>query len=182
MFKWLGRAIDRITNALDVISGALILVVMVLILLDSAGRNLLAEPLPGAVSWGTTALVALVFFAIPYGQKENQHVALDLFTNLLPERLSSILKGIGLLIVLIGLVLVTVGTVGLAIDSYSRGEVMLGIVSIPTWPARSFVALGMIMLCVEVLRTAILEFTSAARKQVVTEASAGHDPAGEKGL
>ncbi len=167
---------------MSILAGVIFALLVVLIIADTVGRNVFSAPVPGAVALGTTALVCIVFFALPYGQREDQHVALDLFTNLFSTRVSAILKALGLTIVLVGLGIVTYGAINLAVASFNSGETLLGIVAIPTWPARAFIAVGLFVLCMEIIRTIVLELKLARSAGRQHEVAPQADPSDEKGL
>ncbi|MFN4155321.1 MAG: TRAP transporter small permease [Paracoccaceae bacterium] len=79
------RALDLVTRALLGIATALILLIIVLIVAQVLARNLWNTGLPRAEEIARFSGVLAVYFTAPLLALRGQHVAVDVFTNLMPR-------------------------------------------------------------------------------------------------
>jgi TRAP-type C4-dicarboxylate transport system permease small subunit len=79
------RALERVTNGLLAISTGLILLIVALIVAQIAARNIWNMGLPRAEEITRYAGVLAVYFTAPLLALQGQHVAVDVFTSMLPR-------------------------------------------------------------------------------------------------
>lgn len=79
------RALDLITRALFALATGLLLLIIALILAQVAARNLWNTGLPRAEEVSRLAGVLAVYFTAPLLALQGQHVAVDVFTNMMPR-------------------------------------------------------------------------------------------------
>lgn len=85
--------IDKlVANALEWISGALLISLMTITGIDVLGRYLLNRPLAGAFELTEMTLSALVFTALPLVSRSGGHVDVDLLTTRLPASAQRLLQ------------------------------------------------------------------------------------------
>ena len=81
----LPRALDLITRGLLSLAVVLMLLIVVLIVAQIAARNLWNQGLPRAEEVSRLAGVLCVYLTAPYLALRGQHVAVDVFVNLMPR-------------------------------------------------------------------------------------------------
>lgn len=79
------RALDLITRGLFALSTALLLLIIALIVAQVAARNLWNTGLPRAEEVSRLAGVLAVYCTAPLLALHGQHVAVDVFTNMMPR-------------------------------------------------------------------------------------------------
>lgn len=158
-----------ISTTLSVLSGWAIVLAGVIVVIDLVGRNMFNSPLPGSVAYGELALVAIVFLALPYAQRQGQHVSFEMLASSVSPRSAAVLTSVGLLAVLVPIAYVAFGSIQLAWSSFQRGEQLLGIVTVPAWPLRAFIAIGFSLLVLEIARTLFLSLRPLTRGQTHSE-------------
>lgn len=126
------------------IGGATVLVLMIHIVLDVAGRYLLNAPLPATIEivsyWW---MILITFLGQGLTQRRREHLEVTLLTDLMPERdrLGTIIGGR----ILTLLTVLALGYYGLlaAIEQTHRGEIAMGSITFAIWPFRWIVPIGM---------------------------------------
>ena len=77
---------ERLTRWLHHLSGALLIGLMVLTVVNIVGRWLFDTPLPGAVELTEIGMVAIVFMGLAYAQVRGDHIRVDLLYERLGAR------------------------------------------------------------------------------------------------
>jgi TRAP-type transport system small permease protein len=77
---------ERLTRWLHYLSGALLIGLMVLTVVNILGRWLFDTPLPGAVELTEIGMVAIVFMGLAYAQVRGDHIRVDLLYEQLGPR------------------------------------------------------------------------------------------------
>jgi TRAP-type C4-dicarboxylate transport system permease small subunit len=90
--------VDRPVLALAVLAGFLAAAMMLLTVIDVAGRNLLNQPLLGAFEATELLMAAIVFLALPLVTWRREHVTVTLLYERLPARTQSVLPALGELV------------------------------------------------------------------------------------
>ncbi|MFC5751909.1 TRAP transporter small permease [Actinomadura rugatobispora] len=147
--------LEKAEDALRLVVGAALLLMVTAITLDAAGRYLFGSSLPGTIRITEWFLMpAVVFLSWGAAQRHRKHVAVDLLRQRLPVRAVAVLKRLAdaLGLVLFGLVLWT--TAGFAVDYWGRWSVESP--SLPAGPSRAIVVVGaafmVLRLAVQVVR------------------------------
>lgn len=92
--RGLHRLLDPTARYLCYAAAIVTLLMSILMVVDLASRLILNSPLSGMIELQTFMLVFMAFFSIAYTMLKNQHVAVDLITNILPDQVNSILQSI----------------------------------------------------------------------------------------
>ncbi len=127
----------RIADLLLEIGGLLLLVMMLHVTLDVAMKYLANHPVPGTLEIVSYYyMVGAVFLPIAFVELTRGSVAVDLFYDRMPLGMQ-----IGCMVVVLGIcVTVYAGlawiTLGDALRSFNKGEVVMGPVTVVVWPSR----------------------------------------------
>lgn len=136
------------------LAGAAVVILMFLIVLEVLLRNVFGSTVGGAIEISEVLLVFMVFFGIAYAQQDRAHVNTDLVTERLSPRAAAVVRVIGLVVAAVVLMIATWATADRAWASMQAGEARFGIRSVPIWPARIVVPVGLFLLTLECLLTA----------------------------
>lgn len=144
--------IGRVNKVLSLVSGVALMFIMVTMFANVFRRELLdGRSISGVIEYNEIVLTALVFLSLANTQRTRDHVAVDLVTRRLPDRLAWGLRGIGLIVAAVFLAWMgyRAGVVGWA--SYQSGEYRFGLARVPIWPARLLLPFGLAFLVLQVL-------------------------------
>ncbi|MDO5701270.1 MAG: TRAP transporter small permease [Bowdeniella nasicola] len=135
------------------------LVMMIAIAIDVVFRLVNSRSVPGVLELSETALVAAVYLGLAYTGVTNSHIAVDLLTERLPERicrwvLTAAWAGSTFIL---GWMLYA--TTMRAYASFIAGEERMGLVAWPIWPGRWIIVIGLaamfLVSAVNFVRTAL---------------------------
>lgn len=121
-----------------------------IVIVDVIGRAFSA-PLSSGSDIGAMLMVGLIFFAVAGTQVDKDHVSMDALVALFPERWRRITDRMNLVVCLIVGLFLTYGTIMGAIESFQIGEMALGALMLPLWPAKVVVAFGLALYTLVVL-------------------------------
>lgn len=148
-----GTAVQRTLRVLSGIVTTVAAVLLALLIVLSAGdaimRNVSGSGLPGAIQIAELFLVVITMLGLLIAQRHRDHVAIDVIAMRLPRRAAEALEGFGYLVVSAILLLAAWTGLQSALGALERGEVLIGIVGIPTWPARLAVPVGFLALALQ---------------------------------
>jgi len=141
------RLLDAVTQGLNVAGSALILVLMVLVGVDVAGRNLAGAPVSGVPELVTLSIVAIVFLQIPAALRQGRMTRSDGFLGWLNQSHPSAGKLVETVFDLIAIAVIWVivrTTWPMFTQSWERGEFIgaLGDFTAPVWPIKLTLIVG----------------------------------------
>jgi len=141
----LRRLLDQSSRLLVTLGAILVGLMALHVVLDVAGRYLFNFPLPGTVEVVSHYyMVAVIFGPLALVQSTRGHFAADIFTRLLPTRLRRLLGILCTFVTAILLCFLTWRTGAYALEfTQARESVQTAYFTIPTWPPRWFVPLGL---------------------------------------
>nr|NLD40386.1 TRAP transporter small permease [Actinomycetales bacterium] len=152
------RIVRSLTSTFGVIATLATVVMMVAITIDVFCRTLYQKSVPGILEISETALVAAVFLGMSYTGATNSHIQIDLLTERLPARVRQVVVTIAWTFTSAFLVWATYATTTRAMKSTAEGEIRMGLVNWPIYPARWIIAIGfaamLVVAIVNVIRTA----------------------------
>ncbi len=151
------EALDVCWRALGMVANLALLLIMFGVSADAILRYALNRPITGTLEGVELLLVFAVFLSLARTQAERGHIAVNIISERLAGRPRAALEA---LTALLGLVLfgaVTWATGGMALRSWQMGEYSAGLIAFPIYPSRILVALGSLLLSLQLL----LEFTRA---------------------
>jgi TRAP-type C4-dicarboxylate transport system permease small subunit len=149
----LDAALGRISTVAADLSAVGILLLMVATIVDVGLRIAGPWGVPGIVEYSEVVLVAIVFLGMGSAQRLGQHVATTVFTDRLPDRWERVCRVSSLALGLMLIGAMTYWSVVRAIGSVGVGEARFGVMHVPIWPARIALALGLVLLSVEMARS-----------------------------
>ncbi|WP_108126150.1 TRAP transporter small permease [Saccharospirillum mangrovi] len=94
----LSRGVDRLIGLSSVLGTLALVSVVVIVLVDVIGRNLLGHPLTGAQDLTQMGMVIIVFGGVALSDKLNAHISVDLLENSLPRWANRMLDALGWLL------------------------------------------------------------------------------------
>jgi TRAP-type C4-dicarboxylate transport system permease small subunit len=140
-------AIERLTRALALAGGVLLLVAVAITLVSVAGRYGFSQPVPGDYELVELICAVAVFLFFPYTHAVGGNISALFFTSGLPDRYQRVLDLTHeVLFALIAALLTWRLTVGL-VDKFTAGEASI-LIRIPLWWAFSFAVLSVALLTV----------------------------------
>lgn len=130
------------------------------VVLDVAGRYLLNAPLPGTVEFVSHYyMVGVIFWPLAYVQSRRGHFAAEVFTQRMSPRAIAILDAIVSLVMAVLLVFLSWRTAAYALEfTQVRESVQTAYFTIPTWPSRWFVPIGLGLMALHALVQALQAF------------------------
>ena len=143
--------LEKFLLYLGIISGFATLLIMVIVVIDVAGRAIFNAPLHSGVEISELLLVSLVFLGLAAAQQQRQNFAIEIATRHLPTRMQTAIELIGYLVCLGIVILLAWPSSNQAIDAFVRNEQGFGIVAFPIWPARIILAVGLWLLAIQFL-------------------------------
>lgn len=148
------RILDAATQGLNVAGSALILVLMVLVGVDVAGRNLFGAPVSGVPELVTLSIVAIVFLQIPQALRSGRMTQSDALLGRITEGAPGLGRALATLfdLVAIAVVWVIVSTTWpMFTRAFERGEFIgaVGDFTAPVWPVKLTLIVGGAMLILQ---------------------------------
>jgi TRAP-type C4-dicarboxylate transport system permease small subunit len=159
-------AVQTASKVCAVVSGLLVIALMFLTAADVIARTILGGSIRGAFEFAEVALATSVALAIPYTMQISSHVAADSITARLPKRSGAYVATGGLLAALPVLIWWAVATIGSASHAISTGRTRSGLADVPLWPGYVAIAIGISLLCLEVLIQAVKTVQDSRTRQV----------------
>jgi len=145
------RLLDAVTQALNVAGSTLILILMALVGLDVAGRNLAGNPISGVPELVTLSIVAIVFLQIPAALRQGRMTQSDAILGWLIRTRPALGQALATLFDLIAIAIVWVivrNTWPIFTRAWERGEFIgaVGDFTAPVWPVKLILVIGGTML------------------------------------
>lgn len=141
------RLLDGVTQALNVAGSTLILLLMVLVVADVAGRNLAGNPISGVPELVTLSIVAIVFLQVPAALRQGRMPQSDSFIRWLTAGGPVLGKALATVFDLIAMVLIWVivyTTWPIFTRAWTRDEFIgaVGDFTAPIWPVKLILVCG----------------------------------------
>lgn len=148
------RAIDGITQGLNVLGSCMIVALMILVGVDVFGRNLFGQPVSGVPEIVTLSIVAIVFLQIPQALKDGRMTATEAIPSLIEARSPALARLLFSLFDLAGMAIVGVivwTTWPLFERAWIRNDFIgaIGEFTAPTWPVKLTILVGGTMLILQ---------------------------------
>lgn len=143
------------SRVLSWVSGVMVIAIMLVLVANVAMRELATSSVQGSVELSEVMLAFVVFAGLAYAQQSGSHVRTELVTSRLPDRVARPVRAVGLLVAAAVIAWCAVATAGRGIEAWQAGEARFGVRSVPTWPGRLAVPVGLGLLALEVLLSAV---------------------------
>ncbi|HEX7075493.1 MAG TPA: TRAP transporter small permease [Hyphomicrobiaceae bacterium] len=156
------NAVSRFNTGLGSASGLATMLMMMIIVPDVILRATISFTIPLATEIGVLLLICKIFLGMPGAQASRANFHVSVITELLGARWQARFKLVTTLI--------SIGVIGLlawltmqeAIYATGIGETSYGIYPFPIWPERIIVAIGFILLTVQLVADAIRILTGVS--------------------
>lgn len=164
------RVLDRIATVSSLLSGAVIMLMMVMIVVDAVGRKY-GYPLPGGLELSEAMMVAVVYLSLMAVQRHRENVFVSIVTHAVPPRGQAVLDAVAGMIALCVCLVFTWVSWGRAWDAYLMGEYRVAAIEVPIWPFRFFIPFGVALLCIQLVAGIIrdLKSTRPAREEYLPD-------------
>ncbi|MDI2099470.1 TRAP transporter small permease [Ruicaihuangia caeni] len=143
--KILDTISSKVSGAAAVLATVCTLLLALAITADVLARFLTGRSLVGMVELSETLLVSMVFLGLAYCGYLGAHISMNLVTAALPGRAAAVARTIAYALVTALLVWMLWATAGRALDSFFSGEFKFGLAQWPLWPARTAIAVGILI-------------------------------------
>ena len=145
-------AIRRLANALAIVAGIALLLMMIQTVTDVAMSRLFGSPIEGSLEIiSAYYMVMVVFLPLAMVELRHEHINADLFVRMLPKQAQRVIYVFG------GLVsLAFFGTLCLQtgldfVASFKINEVLMGSIYVPVWPAKFALPIGFLAISLVVI-------------------------------
>jgi TRAP-type C4-dicarboxylate transport system permease small subunit len=145
------RIIDGVSELSSFIAGMCLLFLVFGTTYDVVQRRITGRGVPGVIEYAEIFLIALVYLSIANTQRVGGHVASTILSDRLPARISLALEMIGLLVVAAMIVPIIQRAYAIAMISFVEKEFRLGSAAVTLWPSRAAMALGLLLLVIQIL-------------------------------
>lgn len=156
--------IDRLSLWLAGVGALAVLVMMVSMVMDAIARKIM-KPIPGVFETSLGLMIVIMFLPQAFGQLQKTHVSLDIIISRLPLKLAAIIQGVGAVLGAIIFGLIAYVGWGKAWHATIVGEIYPGVISYPVWLFRWFIPLGLGVLVLQFISTAIDAFSKVVRNR-----------------
>jgi TRAP-type C4-dicarboxylate transport system permease small subunit len=171
MISWL-RYLEnlqrKLEKALLLLGGGIAIILMLLMTVDVFLRKVFNSPIPGSFELSQLLIVGIVFLGLAYVQAEKGHIAVELATDWLPDRVKGFLNFFGYLVGLAVCTVLTWQSWLSAWEALVTGDYTMGIVNIPLWPAKILVPTGLGLLTLRIIWDIIFYLFPAVRNEQPT--------------
>ncbi|WP_421868859.1 TRAP transporter small permease subunit [Motiliproteus sp.] len=144
------RLYFRVESLLNLISGLVIFLLVLLATTNVLGRWIFSAPISGYVDWVEQAMAFIAFFGIAYTQRMGGHIRMDILVGQLRRRWLWFTELLTTLLMLLVTMVLIYGSYLHFWRAYSIGDSSLDI-NLPTWPAKLVVPVALTVLALRLL-------------------------------
>lgn len=134
---------ERASGFCGALAALLLMAIMVMTVADVIRRALTDKSIEGVIEIAPLFLLGAVALGLAQAETAGTHVRTSLVTDRLPHRARSALRSVGYAISIYILLWMAKLSYERAIDAYDNNDTTAGFESIPTWPARALVPIGL---------------------------------------
>lgn len=145
------RLIEGFHGVLGVLSGVAILLITLIVVADVSLRTVFNAPVRGATESSTLLMVAMVYLGLAAVQRNKANFRVEIVVNLLPGGARRALDAFTTLLSVVVIALLAWHNANEAIAATRRGEMSVGAITFPVWPARIIIAFGLFTLLMQLL-------------------------------
>lgn len=151
------RVLDKVSGWLCAGACVAIAVMMLLMVADAISRKMVGS-IPGGYNTTVGLLTLVLFLPQGYAQMKRQHIVVDLVVERLSEKAQAKLRAIGAVMGIGVFAVLTYAGALKAWESTLAGEEWMGASFYPAWPFRWTIPVGLGILTLQLVVTAIEEF------------------------
>lgn len=137
-----------------------IAVMMLLMVADAVSRKFVGS-IPGGYNTTVGLLTLVLFLPQGYAQMRRQHIVVDLVVGRFTEKTQATLRAIGAVLGIATFAVLTYAGALKAWESTLAGEEWMGATFYPAWPFRWTIPVGLGVLTLQLMVTAVEEFRTA---------------------
>jgi TRAP-type C4-dicarboxylate transport system permease small subunit len=146
------RAIRAIANALSLVAGVCLVLMMLQMVLDVVLKYVFNTPIEGNLQIVSRYyMVGVVFLPLAMVELRHGHINVDLFTRLLPQRGQNYVYAFSCLVAAVFFVALTYQTALDALHAMKVNEMIMGSIYVTIWPARWMLPIGFAVIALAVL-------------------------------
>lgn len=136
-------ALRWMSNFLAVIGGVALMLMMIQTVADVIADQFFSRPIPGNLEViSIYHMVLVVFLPLAFVEQRHEHIQVDLVYQLMPRLMQRIVLFLGYLICAGFFAVLSWRTLGDAMRSLAKNEMMMGNVYVIIWPAKFVLPLG----------------------------------------
>lgn len=129
--------IKKGSRLLEYVSAAVLGLMMLHVVADVIGRQLLSSPAPATTEVvAFYYMVAVVFLPLPFVELKQQNIVVDIFYNFAPAKAQRVMRALVEITSIIFFGLMTFASAGHALKAYAKGEMVQGYYQVAIWPSR----------------------------------------------
>jgi TRAP-type C4-dicarboxylate transport system permease small subunit len=136
------------------LGGASVCLMMAIQVLDAIGRKVLV-PFPVALELSQALMISTVFFSIGYVALRHEHTYVTLPTRNLHPGTNFLLDSFGQILGAVVFSFLTYAAWFVAIESFQKMEIIIGVLRFPIWIFKLLYALGLMLFVVQVWINAV---------------------------
>ena len=144
------RFLRTLSGPAGILGGIALVLLALVVTADVVARGM-GFALIGAAEIGGVLLALLVFLPLAYTQHLRGHVAIEVLVSAFPRRLRRWADVASLLICAAFSIVLVAGCGETAWESYAQQEFQVGTMSFPLWPVKAVVALGFLLLSIQLV-------------------------------
>jgi TRAP-type C4-dicarboxylate transport system permease small subunit len=149
------------------VAGIGIMALMVPTIVDVSYRGFFGPSVPGMVEFSEIGLVIVIFLGIGSAMTHGHHIHTPILTQSLPSHIGNRLLFLGRALMWVLILVILIGTIREAADSFAIREYRFGLVEVPIWPAKAVIPLGFAALLIEIT-IQLLEYGSRLSGKPIT--------------
>ena len=137
------KLILRLSQALAIVAGIALLLMMVQTVVDVTLNNVMGAPIEGNLEvMSVYHMVAIVFLPLALVEMKHEHINVDLLVRLFPRGLTRLVNVLGYVVSTIFFAMLTYQTAIDAWKSYKIDEILMTSILITIWPAKFSLPIG----------------------------------------
>lgn len=148
--RYLG--LSRILLIAMIISMASCFFMVAFTIMDVFGRHFLKQPIPGVIEFNEVMMIFVVYLGLGLAQREKAHIRAELFVSRLSLKWRGRFEGFSLFLATAFWTILFTQTATKAWNSYLIGEYREGLIKFPIWPARWALAVGVLLMSLQLFR------------------------------
>jgi TRAP-type C4-dicarboxylate transport system permease small subunit len=145
------RFVEHVSGVLAVLGALAGVVLMFGITSDVANRFITGGSVRGLLELMESTMVFMVFLGTAYAEQTGTHVRMTLVTSAVPVRVAAAMRLVGMAVATLLVFWMTWRTGLRGIESFTRGEVQMGLMQWPLWPARMVIPIGLLFLGLQLI-------------------------------
>ncbi len=153
--SFLASCIGAVIKALSKVALGGICFICLVVIVNVAGRYFFRSPFLGTIEIVELGMVIIVSISVPFAALQGRHIRVDLLVSRLPKRFKGAVLSFGLLLSTAITALVTYQCIVVALSYIAKTGQVTHVLSIPYGPFRLMLAVGMLLLTLELLKHAL---------------------------